>query len=88
MRRAKSWPSQAVAGLIGGYQRRVSPLFAPRCRFYPSCSNYAAEAVATHGLMRGGAMAMWRLARCQPFSAGGVDYVPARVEIRWRGAER
>ncbi|MDR1189889.1 MAG: membrane protein insertion efficiency factor YidD [Bifidobacteriaceae bacterium] len=76
-------PAYLLAGAIRGYQRWVSPLFAPRCRFYPSCSTYAIGALRVHGLFKGGALALWRLVRCQPFSAGGVEHVPAPGS--WRG---
>jgi putative membrane protein insertion efficiency factor len=67
--------------VIRAYQRWVSPLFAPRCRFYPSCSSYAAMALSEYGLVKGGILALRRLVRCQPFSPGGVDYVPVRGEL-------
>ena len=67
---------QFIQLLISGYQRAISPLMAPRCRFYPSCSNYAQQAIAHHGLLRGGALALWRILRCNPLSAGGMDPVP------------
>jgi putative membrane protein insertion efficiency factor len=57
------------------YQRFVSPLFPPSCRFTPSCSQYAVEAIQKHGPLRGTAMAAWRILRCNPFSAGGHDPV-------------
>jgi putative membrane protein insertion efficiency factor len=66
----------AASGLIGAYQRYVSPLLGPRCRFYPSCSAYAREAIARYGLLRGAWLSLCRLARCHPFSAGGLDPVP------------
>ena len=58
------------------YKRLISPLLPPACRFVPSCSEYAAEAVANHGAIFGGAMMLWRLLRCHPFSRGGFDPVP------------
>ncbi len=61
------------------YQRLVSPLIGPRCRFYPSCSQYAAEAIQKHGAIRGIALALARLMRCHPWHPGGVDHVPDRV---------
>ena len=64
--------------LLNGYRRFVSPLLAPRCRFYPSCSAYALEAVQLHGALRGSWLAARRLSRCHPFHAGGLDPVPAR----------
>lgn len=62
--------------LIGLYQRLISPLLAPRCRFSPSCSAYAMEALERHGLWRGGWLSVWRLLRCHPFTTGGYDPVP------------
>lgn len=62
--------------LIRGYQRFVSPLLPARCRFYPSCSQYALEAVGRHGLIRGSWLAARRLLRCHPFHPGGFDPVP------------
>jgi len=63
--------------LIRAYQRLISPLLGPRCRFYPSCSQYALEAVNMHGAARGSWLALRRLARCHPFHPGGYDPVPA-----------
>jgi hypothetical protein len=67
--------SVAVA-LIRCYQLALSPLLPPACRFYPSCSNYALDAVREHGALRGGWLALRRLARCNPWHPGGVDFVP------------
>lgn len=61
---------------IRGYQRLISPLTPPMCRFTPTCSQYAVEALRVHGLVRGGMMATWRLMRCHPFNPGGHDPVP------------
>lgn len=61
---------------IGLYQRWLSPLKPASCRFAPTCSQYAAEAVARHGALRGTWLAVRRLARCHPFDAGGIDPVP------------
>lgn len=58
------------------YKTVVSPLLPPACRFYPSCSNYAIDAIARFGALRGSAMALYRLARCHPWHPGGVDFVP------------
>ncbi|HZZ00424.1 MAG TPA: membrane protein insertion efficiency factor YidD [Candidatus Baltobacteraceae bacterium] len=58
------------------YRIVVSPLLPPACRFYPSCSNYAIDAIARYGALRGSWMALCRLARCHPWHPGGVDFVP------------
>ena len=65
-----------VSGGLRVYKRFVSPLLPPACRFHPTCSEYAAEAVEAHGVARGLALAARRLLRCHPFSAGGFDPVP------------
>ncbi|MDY0163419.1 membrane protein insertion efficiency factor YidD [Desulfobotulus sp.] len=62
--------------LIRVYQLIVSPLLGPVCRFYPSCSAYAYEAVQRHGVVRGGFLAIKRILKCHPFHPGGVDPVP------------
>lgn len=67
---------RVLLALIGLYRRLISPLLGPHCRFAPSCSEYAAEAIQTHGALRGGWLAVRRVARCHPWSAGGVDRVP------------
>jgi putative membrane protein insertion efficiency factor len=61
--------------LIRAYQLGISPLLGAHCRFYPSCSQYALEAVSRHGSLRGGWLALRRLARCHPFNEGGYDPV-------------
>ena len=61
---------------IRGYQLAISPLFGPRCRFYPSCSHYAMEAIQTHGALRGSWLSVRRISRCHPFHEGGFDPVP------------
>jgi putative membrane protein insertion efficiency factor len=57
------------------YQRFISPLIAPRCRYYPTCSAYAADAIRSYGVLRGLVLAGWRLLRCNPLSRGGFDPV-------------
>ncbi len=61
---------------IKAYRKFISPLKKPCCRFYPSCSQYAIEAIDKHGVIKGGGLALYRILRCNPFSAGGVDPVP------------
>ena len=67
---------------IVAYRRYVSPALPARCRFYPSCSAYAQEALARHGAVRGTGLAIWRLLRCHPFHPGGYDPVPDPVRHR------
>ena len=62
--------------LIRAYQLLISPLVGPTCRFWPSCSEYAAEAVAVHGALRGTLLAVRRLLRCHPWGGSGFDPVP------------
>ena len=66
----------ALLLLVRLYQRLVSPLLPPACRFYPSCSAYAIQALERHGALRGTLLAARRLGRCHPFHPGGVDLVP------------
>jgi len=67
----------ALLGLIRLYRVTLSGWLGGQCRFYPTCSRYAEDAIRLHGAMRGTLMAAWRIARCGPFTAGGVDHVPA-----------
>ena len=71
-------PALLAVGLIRVYQRVVSPWTASSCRYYPSCSAYAVDALRIHGAMRGSWLAVRRLGRCHPWTPGGVDHVPAR----------
>jgi uncharacterized protein len=67
-----------LRGLVRGYQLLLSPVMGPHCRFSPSCSHYALEALAVHGALRGGWLTLRRLLRCQPFGGFGYDPVPPR----------
>ena len=70
---------RAILWLIGCYRRYLSPLKRrPTCRFYPTCSQYAIDAITEWGVIRGLGLALWRLLRCQPFCRGGIDNVPKR----------
>ena len=84
LRAAVRLPARAVVGLLRLWQLLVSPVYGQTCRFYPSCSSYALEAVDRHGLLRGGWLALRRLGRCHPWNPGGVDLVPARGARRRR----
>lgn len=84
-RQAEAGPSagaRMLMGTIAGYRRFISPLLGPHCRFAPSCSAYALEAVREHGALRGSWLAVRRLARCHPFNPGGFDPVPPAARRR------
>lgn len=72
------WWVRAMVLIIRGYQYAISPLFGPHCRFHPSCSHYAIQALRIHGAWRGSWLALCRIGRCHPFSPGGFDPVPPR----------
>ncbi|MGH3145060.1 MAG: membrane protein insertion efficiency factor YidD [Rubrobacter sp.] len=67
---------RVLVGSIHFYQRFLSPLLPPSCRFTPSCSRYTAEAIQKHGALRGSLLGTWRVLRCNPFGKGGHDPVP------------
>ena len=69
-----------VLGLLRAYKWAISPMFPPSCRYVPTCSEYAMEAVERYGALRGGLMAVWRLLRCHPFAHGGYDPVVKQNE--------
>jgi hypothetical protein len=69
--------ARTLAGLISGYRKFISPMMGAHCRFYPSCSAYALEAIQLHGAGRGSWLAVRRLSRCHPFHPGGLDPVPS-----------
>jgi putative membrane protein insertion efficiency factor len=75
-----------VTAPIRLYQRFVSPLLAPRCRYYPTCSDYAVRAIGRFGILRGSILAAWRLLRCNPLSRGGFDYPEDQRLFARRGA--
>ena len=77
--RTTTVPARLLMVPIAGYRRFVSPLLPPRCRFAPSCSEYALNALAEYGAARGLWLAVKRIARCHPFHPGGYDPVPTRV---------
>lgn len=65
-----------LTGIIWLYKKTISPLLPPACRFYPTCSEYAVQALKKHGLIKGLALSIWRILRCNPFCKGGYDPVP------------
>ena len=87
VRTALSPPQRAALALLRLYKILISPLFAGSCRFLPSCSDYAAEAVARFGVLRGSWLAARRLGRCHPLCAHGLDPVPAAAASRLRRDE-
>lgn len=74
--RPRGIAARAGIALVRGYQRWLSILKPRTCRYYPSCSEYALQAIAHRGLLRGALLALWRLLRCNPFSPGGYDPGP------------
>ncbi len=83
----KDWSKTVVLGLLRGYKWAISPMLLPSCRYTPTCSEYAMEAVDRYGVMRGTAMAMVRVLRCHPFAKGGYDPVVSERERVSRDAD-
>jgi putative membrane protein insertion efficiency factor len=81
-----NYAARAAVVPIRLYKRLISPFLGPRCRFFPSCSDYAADALLRHGLLRGSYLAVRRLLRCHPWNPGGVDRVPE--QFSWRSPAR
>ncbi|GBD89401.1 putative membrane protein insertion efficiency factor [bacterium BMS3Abin04] len=67
--------SKIFVFLIKAYQRAISPMFPPSCRFYPTCSEYSVQAITKYGVLKGSAKSVWRILRCNPFNKGGYDPV-------------
>lgn len=85
--RAVAWAAGAplrlvLLALVKVYRVTLSGWLGGQCRFYPTCSHYAEDAIRTHGALKGSAMAAWRIARCGPFTEGGADQVPPRRDRR------
>ena len=78
--------ARALIALLRGYKRYISPHLGHHCRFVPTCSEYAMQALATHGLLKGVLLTVWRLLRCQPFARFGYDPVPPKG--RWVSPDR
>ena len=79
---------QVAAFCLRLYKGVVSPFLPVACRYVPTCSEYTAEAVARHGLLRGSALGLWRIMRCNPFARGGYDPVPGKKAAKPANAER
>lgn len=75
-----------VAAPVELYRRLISPLIAPRCRYYPTCSTYATQALREYGVLRGSVLAAWRLLRCNPLSDGGFDHLEDQKLFKRHGA--
>jgi putative membrane protein insertion efficiency factor len=71
-------PRNACVVVLRAYRAVISPLYGEVCRYHPSCSRYALEAIQQYGVVRGSAMGAWRIARCNPWATGGIDDVPVR----------
>ena len=78
-----------MIGFITAWRKLVSPLYGNVCKYYPSCSAYGLEAVKIHGSIKGGALTVWRILRCNPWSMGGYDPVPgSEAALRWEQEQR
>ncbi|ALV21327.1 membrane protein insertion efficiency factor YidD [Carnobacterium sp. CS13] len=80
-RRGRDMKKVLITG-IKGYQKGISPLFPPTCRYYPTCSSYAIEAIERHGALKGTVMGTARILRCHPFVKGGFDPVPDKFTLK------
>ncbi|WP_291292372.1 membrane protein insertion efficiency factor YidD [Enterococcus sp.] len=80
--------SKFLIGFVRLYQRFISPLFPPRCRYYPTCSSYMIQAIQVHGAGKGSLMGISRILRCHPFVPGGLDYVPQRFTLKRNTQDR
>lgn len=79
------WPSRLLMGLIWFYRYTFGAMLGPKCRYYPSCSQYGLDALKRHGAVKGVLLSGWRILRCNPYSLGGVDPVPERFQIHCCG---
>lgn len=77
-------PRNAAVLVLRGYRAVISPLYGDVCRYYPSCSAYALQAIQEHGVIVGGFLGVRRILRCHPWAAGGVDDVPLKRKRRYR----
>ncbi len=82
MESIKTTIQTVLIGLLRIYRFLISPLLGQRCRFYPSCSHYAEEALRKRGIVKGSLLSIWRLLRCHPLNAGGFDPVPKGKRVK------
>ena len=80
--------TRVALGLVRLYRRLVSPLIAPRCKYHPTCSQYALDALREFGLVRGSVLTAWRIVRCNPWSHGGIDFARDQTLFGARSARR
>ena len=80
--------TSAARALVRAYQRLVSPLLGPRCKYHPTCSQYALDALEEYGILRGAVLSAWRILRCNPWSHGGVDYARDQTLFALRARRR
>lgn len=73
-------PRNGAIAIMKGYRLLVSPLYGQVCRYHPTCSSYSLQAYQHHGFVKGLGLTLWRLARCNPFSSGGIDDVPRPIQ--------
>lgn len=76
-------PRNVAVALLHAYRTVISPLYGDVCRYYPSCSAYALQAIQIHGVVIGSVMGIRRILRCHPWAAGGIDDVPAKKNFRY-----
>lgn len=81
-------PSRIIVFLIKLYQKYVSPILPPSCRFYPTCSHYAVDAFSRHGAFKGGYLSIKRLAKCNPLHPGGIDPAPEEFNFFHKSIKR
>jgi putative membrane protein insertion efficiency factor len=87
-RQALRLPAYAGIGLVHAYRWTIGVLWAGSCKYHPTCSQYAVDALREHGALRGTVLAAWRVLRCNPWSAGGVDHAHDQTLFRRRAEER
>lgn len=83
-----SFIGKGLIVLVRGYQRFISPLKQPSCRYYPTCSAYMIKAIQVHGAFKGMLMGIARILRCHPFAKAGLDYVPLKFSLKKNGIDR